>query len=166
MVMRLCKYVCAACALGIACLLLTRSGKEVVPSVVGFSETTPPVAPVVYKYFAQLRARLDAPFSFQDQPATKRSFVVVEKKDEAPPPPSEPELDSEDLTLMAILNNKGRRYAVLHDIRDSKIVKARVGDTVRGAEVVAISQDKVVLRLSGKDFELSWSRPWEPISNE
>ncbi len=163
---RLCKYLCAASVLGIVCLLATRSEQDGLPPVVGFSETAPPVAPVAYKQFAQLRTRLAAPFSFQDQPVAKRSYLVEEKPKEAPPPPPEPELDVDDLTLMAIFNQKGKRYAALHDLREAKIIKVKVGDTVRGAEVAAISKDNVVLRLSGKDFELSWSRPWQQLSNE
>lgn len=163
---RLCKYLCAASLLGIVCLLATGSEKDGLPAVVGFSETAPPVGPVVYKQFAQLRARLDAPFSFQDQPVAKRSYLVNEKADQPPPPPPEPELDTDELTLMAIFNQKGKRYAALHDLRDSKIIKVKVGETVRGAKVAAISKDKVVLRLSGKNFELSWSRPWQQLSNE
>ncbi len=165
-VLRLCKYVCAACVLGVVCLLATRSDQESAPPVVGFSGAPSSVDPVAYKQFAQLRSRLAAPFSFQDKPVAKRSYVVEEKAPEKPQPPPDPELDTDDLTLMAILDRKGKRYAVLHDIREGKIVRAGVGDMVRDAKVVAVSKDKVVLRLSGKDFELSWSRPWQQISNE
>ncbi len=165
-VVRLCKYVCAACVLGIVCLLVTHSGQETVPPVVGFSEITPTITPVAYKQFAQLRARLTAPFSFQELPAAKRSFLVKEEVAEPPSPPPEPELDTEDLTLMGIFSQKGRRYAVLHDLRDSKVIKVRVGDVVREAQVVVISNNNIVLRLSGKDYDLSWSRPWQQISNE
>lgn len=153
---RLCKYVGAACLVGIVCLLGIGNKHESLPPVVGFAQTSPHADPVVYKQFVQLQANLDDPFSFQESSLNKRSFVVEEEEEIRPEPELEPELDTDELNLMAILREKGRRFAILNDIRDSKITRVRVGDTVRGAEVVSIGQDHLVLHLQGKDFQLSW----------
>ncbi len=150
--MRLCTYVGAACLFGIVCLLGTGGRQENPPLVVGFAETPAHADPVVYKQFAQMQASQAAPFSFHKENLSQRSFVVREESSEEPP---EPELDIEDLSIMAILMEGGRRYAVLHDIRASTVIRVGVGDTVREAEIVSIARDHLVLRLSGRDFELS-----------
>ena len=153
---RLCKYVGAACLIGIVCLLATGSKRENLPPVVGFAETSPHADPVVYKQLVQLQAGLEDPFSFQESYINKRSFVVEEEVVPEPEPEPEPELDTDDLNLIAIIREKGRRFAVLHDSRESRITRVRIGDDVRGAQVVSIGQDRLVLRLAGKDFQLSW----------
>ncbi len=163
---RLCRYVGAACLLGIVALLGTGNKHKSLPPVVGFSQTPPHADPVVYKQFFQLEAGYADPFSFQEPSINKRSFVVMEEEPiEEPPeiepepePEPEPELDTDDLNLLAILLEKGRRYAVLHDLRESGIIKVKIGDSLRGAKVVSIGQAHLVLRLSDKDFTISWQK--------